>query len=61
MESAQLPGPQPNAQKELMLRLLLSFIHSTNFTHKRLLQGLQSWDGKGMEGLAPGSGAQKRG
>lgn len=40
MESAQLPGPQPNAQKELMLRLLLSFIHSTNFTHKPLLQGL---------------------
>lgn len=31
MGSAQLPGPQPHAQKELMLRLLLSFIHSANF------------------------------
>lgn len=42
MESAQVPGPQSNAQKELMLRLTLSFIHSTNFTHKCLLQSLQS-------------------
>lgn len=40
MESIQPLAPQPNAQEELTLLLLLSSIHSTTFTHKTLPQGL---------------------